>query len=361
MKSRKILFYTHALTGGGAERVWALIASRFAQNGDDVLFAVDYSAAENAIFLDPRVRVVGLSPGHLASVLSLKGIIASEKPDVFLSAIGVSNLKMLLASLMLGRLKSCIISLHGYFHSEGQLLSRIGNLITPWASRVCGATICVSNGLRQHVIMRWLLCSKKTHRIYNPIVIHTGIAPPTREELAARAPIILAVGRLIHYKAYPVLIRAFARVTTPGARLMILGEGPDREAIEAQVKSLGLEDRVELLGYHAEPWSFYAKAKCFALSSLSESFGNVVVEALAAGLPIVATKCHGPEEIILNRSHGKLVNIGDDVAMAKALDMALSDPGDPAPRVVRARDFDSDTAFESYNELVEEVIAAAKH
>ena len=356
MAARKILFYTHALTGGGAERVWALLATRFAEAGDDVVFAVDRTATENAGFLDSRVRMVTLGINHLGAVKNLVELLQTEKPDICLSAIGVSNLKMLIASTLTGRLKRCIISLHGYFHSEGQFLSRLGNTITPIASRFCAATICVSNGLRQHVITRWLLPAKKTYRIYNPVVIKMDSPPPSVADLAERPPIILAVGRLIHYKSYPTLIEAFAKVKTPGARLQILGDGPERQALEAQIEALGLQDRVDLLGYHSEPWAFYAKAKCFVLTSHSESFGNVIVEALANGLPIVATKCHGPEEIILNRWQGKLVNIGDTDALAKALDVTLANPGDPAPRIVRARDFDSDTAFEEYDELINDII-----
>ncbi|MBY0612789.1 MAG: glycosyltransferase [Beijerinckiaceae bacterium] len=356
MAARKILFYTHALTGGGAERVWALLATRFAEAGDDVIFAVDHTATENADFLDARVRSVVLGKGHLAAIGNLRRLIEAENPDIFLSAIGVSNLKMLAASALNGRLDRCIISLHGYFHSEGQPLSRIGNLITPIASRFCAATICVSNGLRQHVVTRWLLPAKKTFRIYNPVMVKMDVPPPSIADLSARPPIILAVGRLIHYKSYPTLIAAFAKVKTPGAKLQILGEGPERLAIETQIAALGLQDRVELLGYHSKPWSFYAQAKCFVLTSRSESFGNVIVEALANGLPVVSTKCHGPEEIILNRSLGRLVNIGDVDALARALDLTLANPGDPGPRIVRAKDFDSDTAFEAYEELIDDVI-----
>ena len=359
MTRRKILFYTHALSGGGAERVWALLASSFAARGHDVIFATDRLASENTPFVDQRVRQVVLSEGHVSSVRDLRRLILEERPDIYLSALGISNLKLMIAAGSLGRLARCIISLHGYFHSEGQLLSRLGNLSTPISSRLCGATVCVSDGLLHHVVERWRLSRRRTHRIYNPVVIETSFAAPDAAALRAREPLILAVGRLIHYKSYPMLIEAFSLLETPGATLAILGEGPDRGQIETLIASLGLSDRITLYGYHKQPWSFYSSARCFALSSSSESFGNVVVEALANGLHVVATRCHGPEEIIQNEAQGSLVPIGDARAMAQALDAALANPGDPAPRIARARQFDSETACDEYEKLIENVIASA--
>ena len=358
MAGRKLLFYTHGLTGGGAERVWAVIASRFAEAGDEVLFAVDRTADENRGFLDPSVRLITLDKGHAGAVFALSSLLRREQPDVLLSAIGVSNLKLFLAALLAGRLKSTIVSIHGYFHSEGQPLSQIGNLSMPIISRMTGATIAVSDGLRRHVIARWRLPAAKVRRIYNPVIVTMPEAPPTADSLGGRDPVILAVGRLVSYKAYPVLLEAFAKVRTADARLLILGEGPERGLIEEQIRALGLGARVTLLGYHPEPWRFYAMARCFVLPSMSEAFGNVVVEALANGLPIVATHCHGPEEILDRSGLGTLVPIGDAGVMATAIDAALRAPGDPGPRVARAQDFNSDTAFEAYDRLIGEVIGA---
>ena len=117
---------------------------------------------------------------------------------------------------------------------------------------------------------------------------------------------------------------------------MILGKGPERERLEAEVRRLGLEGRVDMPGYAAEPWDAYAKAKCFVLSSQSEQFGNVIVEALAYGLPVVSTAAVGPKEILDGGKFGRLVPIGDDAALAAAINDALDDPGDPAKRRARA-------------------------
>ena len=120
----KILFYTHALTGGGAERVWALLASGFIQRGHDVVFAVDFDSPDNADYLDPAVRLVVLGGNHLTTCWRLTRLLAAEKPDISLSAIGVSNMKHAIAALVCGTRKRAIQSYHGYYESEPQLLSR---------------------------------------------------------------------------------------------------------------------------------------------------------------------------------------------------------------------------------------------
>lgn len=355
MPRRKLLFYTHGLTGGGAERVWALLASHFAQSGDEVLFVVDRPATENRGYLDPAVRLVALDAGHGRAVLKLAALLRREAPDVSLAALGVSNLKMTLAAMFAGQLRRTILSVHGYFHSEPKLLSRIGNLAMPALARLTAATVCVSEGLRDHVIARWHLPARKTLRIYNPVVLKTAGAPPDRDALAQRDPIVLAVGRLVSYKAYPLLIDAFSQVATPRARLLILGEGEERQRIEAKIAALNLDQRIALLGYHPEPWRFYTEARCFVLPSDSEAFGNVVVEALANGLPVVATRCHGPLEILDEAGLGTLVPVGDAAALARAIDAALADPGNPAPRIARAADFGVEAAAKAYGALIDRV------
>ena len=152
----------------------------------------------------------------------------------------------------------------------------------------------------------------------------------------ARPPTVVSVGSLLPRKNFSGLVRAFAEVTTPDARLVIVGEGPMRGELEAEVARLGLADRVSLPGYMTQPWEAYAGARAFAFASREESFGLVIVEALAAGLPVVVTPSDGPVEILDYGAYGTLVPHGDAAAMAAAIDRALAQPGDPAPRLKRS-------------------------
>jgi glycosyltransferase involved in cell wall biosynthesis len=235
-------------------------------------------------------------------------------------------------------------------------LSRLGYYATPVLTRLAAATVCVSDGLRDYLLKGWRAAAGRTHRIYNPVV-GGNLSPAASEaELLAREPVVLAAGRLISYKNFPALIRAFAAVKPATARLMILGEGPERPAIAAEIARLGLTDRVQLLGYRSEPWPYYAQARCFALPSQREPFGLVVVEALASGLPVVTTDCDGPREILAG-GVGGIVAQGDENALAQAISRALAAPGDPRARLDRARLFSPELGVDAYEDLMEKILA----
>ena len=356
---RKILFYTHALTEGGAERAWAILASGFARRGYRVIFAVDYESDENRAYLDPSVRVEILGGGHLASTLRLARLLSRERPGAALSALGIANLKLFVAAALSGRRRRTILSYHGFFTAEPQMLSRLAYLLTPLTTRLTAATVAVSDALRDNLVATWRATPDRVHRIYNPVVWGTAAMFP-RADCARGQPLVLASGRLVAAKNFGALVRAFARVEPNTARLVIIGEGPERAAIAAEIDRAGLGARVALPGYVAEPWDLYAHADCFVVSSRTESFGMVVVEALAHGLPVVSTDCGGPREILADGCFGCLVAQGDEAAMAGAISAALADPGPAAPRIARAAGFRPQLSLDLYDGLVAEVIAAAE-
>ncbi len=356
MDRRKIFLYTHGLTGGGAERVWALLASGFARRGHDVTLITDFVADQNDGFVDHSVRRIVLGGGHAVSVLRLARLLASERPDISISALSVSNIKHAAAACFAGRLSRAVLSFHGYSETEPQLLSRLGYIATAVLSRATAASVCVSEGLRNYVVGRWHGDARKARRIYNPVDPGPNKPASSEAELLARGPVALAAGRMVDYKGFPALIRAFAKVQPATARLVILGEGEDRPRIEAEIARLGLGDRVTLAGYVREPWDYYRRASCFVLPSDSEPFGLVVVEALGNGLPVVSTDCDGPREILANGAHGSVVPRGNEDALAAALSRALAAPGDPLPRVERARYFSLERGLDEYEALIADVI-----
>jgi len=145
-------------------------------------------------------------------------------------------------------------------------------------------------------------------------------------------PVLVAVGRLVRAKDYPTLLRAMARLRERhDCRLIVLGEGGERAAMERLAQALDLRAAVDLPGHDDDPYRYMRAADLFVLSSAWEGFPNVLVEALAAGLPIVATDCaHGPREILQGGRYGTLVPVGDDRALAEAIARTLLAPRDPA-------------------------------
>jgi glycosyltransferase involved in cell wall biosynthesis len=137
----------------------------------------------------------------------------------------------------------------------------------------------------------------------------------------------------------------------------VLGEGPQLGELEALAASLGIADRVQFLGFRANPFALFARASVFILSSRYEGFGNVLAEALACGTPIVSTDCEsGPAEILGGGDYGRLVPVGDDAAMAVAIEQSLTDPIDPAKLKTRSKSFTVDVAAAQYMALYDKVL-----
>lgn len=140
-----------------------------------------------------------------------------------------------------------------------------------------------------------------------------------------RPPVLIAVGGLRRVKGYDTLLKAFARLPDPAARLLILGEGKERDALQGLARRLGITDRIELHGFIPNPYPYIARARLLVLSSIREGLGNVVIEAMALATPVVATNCsHGLSELTSTGALGPLVPPSDPGALARAIANALS-------------------------------------
>ena len=167
-------------------------------------------------------------------------------------------------------------------------------------------------------------------------------------------PILISIGRLVYQKNYEHLIRCFKLVVQKidSAQLVILGVGPDQKRLLALTKDLNIIDRVHFLGFVENPYIYLRKSDLFVLSSRYEGFGNVIVEALAVGLPVVSTNCPGgPKEILDNGKYGKLVPIKDINAMAKAIIYTLQERVNKNDLISRAHKYSVKTISEEYINL----------
>lgn len=349
---RKLLFYVHGLTSGGAERVIARLASGFAARDDKVVLAVDFEAQESLDFLSKDVDLRVLPSGHGRATLALARMLRSERPAASVSAISVSNIKHAAAAVLAGRIRRAILTYHGFFGSEPERLSSISYRLTPILSRLAGATVAVSDRLRDDLVAHFAAPAGRVRTIHNPAAPEPFPATVSRADLAGRAPIVLAMGQLAPDKDFLTLLGAFARLRHSQARLVILGEGRERERLEAEARRLGIESRLSMPGYLRDVSAEIIRARCFALSSRRKSFSLACVEALAYGLPVVATDCGGPSEILTDPQLGVIVPVGGVEALAKAIDDNLDVPGDPAARQRRARDFSLEAALDAYDAVI---------
>jgi glycosyltransferase involved in cell wall biosynthesis len=225
----------------------------------------------------------------------------------------------------------------------------------PWADFIVGNSQGVADDLSQVIGIP----SERIEILYNPVVTHDlrekAQAPLNHPwfENDHQLPVVLAVGRLTKQKDFPTLIQAFAQVRkTRQARLLILGEGPDREALEALVNRLGLENDVAMPGFVDNPYAFMSRASVFVLSSLWEGLPTVLIEALYCGRPIIATDCpSGPREILANGQHGRLIPLADITALAQAIEAGLA--GEiPHPKTESWQPYTTEVVVDQYLDLL---------
>jgi glycosyltransferase involved in cell wall biosynthesis len=162
--------------------------------------------------------------------------------------------------------------------------------------------------------------------------------------------VFLAAGRLAPQKDFLTLIKAFAIFRQKHiARLMILGEGTERQHLEAEVSLLNIENDVSLLGFTNNPYAYMSKASAFILSSQFEALPTVLIEALACGCQVISTDCpYGPNEILMNGKYGQLIPVGDAQELANAMEKVISNPIDPNLLKFRAHDFNAENAVLEY-------------
>lgn len=296
----------------------------------------------------PEVRLIDLGAQRVsASLPALVRYLRREKPMVLLSALDHVNIIAIWAK-HLSRVSTCvIISVHAPLcfslglqkTFRGKVLRSLVQLSYPKADGV----VSVSHGVTKGIFDFIELPTHKVRTIYNPI-INSRLYDLGRENIShpwfepQQPPVLLAVGRLSEEKDYPTLIRAFhlIRQQRP-VRLLILGEGGERTKLEGLVMALGLEEDVDLPGFMRNPYALMRRASCLVLSSTFEGFGNVLVEALALGCPVVSTDCPaGPTEILNGGEWGRLVPVRDHESMAMAILAQLNGDGGHDPVALRS-------------------------
>lgn len=219
--------------------------------------------------------------------------------------------------------------------------------------------VAVSKGVADDVSSCLGLSRERIASIYNPILTDQikaqSILPVSHPWFdTGKIPIILGVGRLVPAKDFPTLLKAFAHIrATRPARLVILGEGRERQILENLAINLEIASDFSLPGFKANPYAYMSRATVFVLSSLLEGLPNALIEALACGCPVVSTNCRsGPQEILANGAFGSLVPVGDERALAKAILNTLEHPPNAERLRARAAEFDIQTIAEQYLQVL---------
>jgi len=340
-----VAIFLRGLYGGGAEKVMLNLAYGFVERGLNVDLVLARAVGPYLEQVSPKVRVVDLKAQSAASSLpKLTHYLRQVRPTTMLVALHYPCEIAVLAKRLAGVSTRVIVSEHNTLSQEAVGIPQMSVRLTPLAARLfypwADGIVAVSQGVADDLGQITRLSSNRIQVIYNPIVLpelFTLAQEPVEHPWfkPSEPPVILGVGRLHPQKDFPTLIRAFAEVRkVQQARLMILGDGPERQALTTLVSELGLTEDVAFPGFVQNPYAYMAKAAVFVLSSAWEGLGNVLVEAMAIGTPVVSTNCEsGPGEILADGKYGALVPVGDSAAIAQAIVSILAgntqklDPG----------------------------------
>lgn len=325
------------LRGGGAERVSLDLAYEFVRAGHDVEFVL--MQAKGALLEEARasVPVVDLAtPRARAVPLALSRYLRRRRPDALLAAMWPLTVIAPVARRLSGHRCKILVSEHNtmsvQYGNWGRLHRAAMRSSMAIGYRLADCRVGVSTGVVQDIAELSGLRPEVFDVIHNPIPPRPKPSAESMKDAEAlwsgpKGARIVTVGSMKVQKNHPLLLRAFARLDRPDARLMFVGDGSGRDALLSLAGELGVADRVILAGFHPDPTPFYKTADLFVLSSDYEGFGNVIVEAMACGTPVVSTDCpSGPGEILDGGRYGRLVPVGDAGSLAKGIQDCLSKP-----------------------------------
>jgi glycosyltransferase involved in cell wall biosynthesis len=338
----QILIAIEALGGGGAERMALDLAKAWPRDHARPVLLVASRTGTYAARLPPDLEVIEIgvpsSPRKLLPFLrQLRRLLAGRAVVGVLSHMTGMN-RMMLRAAMLGIVRAPVVVVeHNDFLRDQDVASmpllRSFLLLreTAFLYRRAAAVVGCSAGVARQVTALFEIPSNKVHAIPNPAGPRFALPAEMEAEIAVwydrlPRPVFLSVGRLVPQKGFDDLIRAFAK--QPAGSLVILGEGPLRAELLSLSEDLGVLERVRMPGFLSAPEQIMQAADVYVSASLWEGYPLVLIEAYAAGLPVVARACDfGPEEIVTPDRPGRLVQSTrvEDLADAM-LEVAASTP-----------------------------------
>lgn len=326
----KISIISLTLKGGGAEKVAVNLANYYSSIGYDVDMVLLKKIGQYLSLVNQNVKIVDLSTSsYFLSTFKLRSYLKRNKNNFILSVIRGANILVGLASV---GFKIKYLTYREANTLDG--INRMKNLkkfiyktLMQFSYGKACYVIANSHDTKKDLVNDKIVDDTKIIVVVNPVL------PLNYQQLARQdcshewlnnndLKIVLTVARLHEQKNYPFLIDCFSEVIKQYncARLIIVGEGKEREKLQKQIESLNMQKYINLENFQSNIFPYYLKASVFALCSLWEGFGNVIVEALSVGTPVVCTNCPGgPKMILENGEYGRLVEIGDKRGYVEAL------------------------------------------
>ena len=340
IERKKVLFLLPSLGGGGAEQVTVTLMSHLDRLSFDPHLGLLEKVGPFLQDVPKEVPIYDLKATRVRYALpTLLRLVWSLRPQTVLSALAELNLAMGLIKPLMPRGTRLIVRVDISVSEDMAQTTRHSGLWR-WLYRhfysSADKIICVSDFVRNDLAEHFGIPLKKMVLIYNPVDVQRvrQLADVGESPYLGGGPHLLAIGRLSWQKGFDVLLDALALVRKKIlAQLTILGEGPLETDLKAQKERLGLMESVRFVGFQTNPYPYFKHADLFVLSSRYEGLGNVILEAMALGVPVVATDCPGGvREILAGWGMGLLVPNLNPQALADGIISALSDRAPSASR-----------------------------
>ncbi|MBK1644909.1 glycosyl transferase [Thiocapsa imhoffii] len=364
MKRPELAIFLPSLVGGGAERMMLNLASGMVDRGVVPDLVVASEEGPYRALVPAPCRLVNLRARRvLAALPGLVRYLRNRRPHALLAAMDHANLVALAAGAWARVPTRVYVSVRSNLTQEalhspflrGRALPLLARHGYPRAAAVIAVSQGVADDLQSLLGVRRARIQVIPNPVVTPELTRLARERPTHPWFRPGGPqVILAAGRLVPQKDYPTLLEAFATLD-PGVerRLLILGEGPERQMLEGLIARLGLVGRVALPGFTANPFAFMAHCDLFVLSSAWEGLPGVLIQAMACGTPVVSTDCpSGPREILADGRLGRLVPVGDVGALGAAIARTLEEPREGARLQRRAADFAVESVTRQYLEVL---------
>lgn len=373
--SKKVALLLHDLEAGGMQSVCLNLVQVFREHPNlELELILSNNVGEFRQRVPQAIKTVDLGiPFQLCLkyvyrlTMALSNYLRQSKPDTILSNLPFLNLVTLLAKMISFSPVSTILVEHtlplqrslrqeGESNKLGQRFVVFVDVLMRWLYPYADWIVAPSHGLANELSHAVAINADRLKVIYNPVVdnqLYQKAQAPLMHPWfqPEQPPVILAVGRLTLQKDYETLICGFDLLRKHIAvRLIILGDGPMRPQLESLIQKLGMKDDVLLPGSVENPYAYMARASVFVLSSVWETFGMVLVEALACGCPIIATDCdYGPAEVLEHGKYGILVPPQHAQALADAIYAVLTGVDyDQAISRVRSQAFSFEQSAKQY-------------
>lgn len=339
-KKPDVTIFIHSMSGGGAEHVVATLCNEFVKRGKSVKLLLVQKTGPHIQSLSKDVVLHSFDKSRLyKTFLPLVWYLFINRPKTLLCFLSGVNAIGILANLLAGVPSKVFVSERAVYSSviANTKLSGIRRallLVIPCLYHLASGLICVSNDVAEDLKRFVRLPKRKVVVIHNPSVKDDLIAikrkkqPLHRWLVNKKQPVIIAVGRLNTIKNYPLLLDAFKEVRIHiNARLIIVGNGEERDFLQQKIQSLGLSRHVAMPGYVSNVKDHVSKADCFVMCSKSEGMPNALIEALAYGCPVVATNSPGGiKDVLDNGKYGLLPAPDNKQELADAILKVLKHP-----------------------------------